>query len=85
MTEFLTHCKIEMLVHPIANFSSSSDLDTHKENRKLTEKIENELINYLIEQFGFERILNKKFTKIKVAIFDKLTSEIINHLETQKK
>ncbi len=82
VTTFLTNCKIEMYVHPLANFSSNSNLDNHKLNRQLTERIENELINYFIGQFGVEKILNKKFTVTKSTAFDSLTSDIINHLNS---
>jgi hypothetical protein len=82
VTTFLINCKIEMFVHPIADFLSSPDLDSHKINRQWTEKIENELINYLIGKFGAEKILNKKFTRIDSSTFDKLTIDIIDHFDT---
>jgi hypothetical protein len=83
VTTFLTNCKIEMYVYPLASFLSNSELASHKLNRQLTERIENELINYFIGQFGLEKILNKKFTVTNSKTFDKLTSDIINHLNTK--
>lgn len=79
VTTFLTNCKIEMFIHPLADFSSNSNPENHNFNRHLTEKIENELINYFIRHFGVEKILNKKFTATKSEKFDNLTYDIIDH------
>ena len=82
VSDFLSSCKIEMFVHPLANFLSNADLDSHKSNRQLTEKIENELINYFIQQFGKERLLNKKLPKSEALQFDHITTDIINYINS---
>jgi hypothetical protein len=82
VSDFLSNCKIEMFVHPLVNFLSTSDLDSHKSNRQLTEKVENELINYFIKQVGMERLLNKKLPKTKTLEFDPITTDIINHINS---
>ena len=80
VTEFLSKSKVEMYVYPLANFLSNVDPAYHKENRRLTERIENDLINYFNEHFGSEKILNQKFKEKKPELFDSLTLEIIDHL-----
>jgi len=80
VSEFLSECKIEMFVHPLANFLSSTDRDSHKSNRQLTEKIENELINYFISSVGKDRLLNKKIPKSEKLEFDPIATDIINHI-----
>ena len=35
VSDFLSSCKIEMLVYPLANYSSNTDSDSHKLNREL--------------------------------------------------
>lgn len=80
VSEFIINSKIEMHVFPIAKFSSNITPDKHKEKRRFTEKIENELINHLIKTFGTEKILNKKHTPVQYDTFDSITNNIINHL-----
>lgn len=82
VSEFLSECKIEMFVHPLAKFVSSANSDSHKSDRQLTEKIENELINYFIRQVGKERLLNKKLPKNETLQFDPITKDIINHINS---
>ena len=72
-----------MLVYPIEQFLSNSDVAKHKENRELTEKIENEIINFFIRDYGKEAILNKKYT-LTTEISEK-TKEILNHLKQEMK
>lgn len=82
VTNFLTQSKIEMFVHPLVDFLSNTDPDSHKTNRMLTEKIENELLNYFKKQFGEERLLNKKLPKDKTLVFDSITTDILKHFNS---
>jgi hypothetical protein len=83
VSNFLSNCKIEMFVHPLANFLSTTALDNHKANRQFTEKIENELISHFIQQFGNDRLLNKKLPKKETLQFDPITIDIINYIESK--
>ena len=63
VSDFLSNCKIEMFVHPLSDFLSSTNLQLHNQNREFREKIENELISYLKGKVGEDRLLNKKIAK----------------------
>ena len=79
VSRFLTESKITMFVYPILKFDSEIDETSHKKNRQEVQKIEKDLISYIIEKFGEEKILNLKIPKNQKDFNTKESEDIFKH------
>jgi hypothetical protein len=75
----LSNSKIQMNVFPVAKFENETTIEKHKINRVFSEKIENELMSYMIQN-GFT-LLNISVPKTPKSIYDSITLKIIQDMD----
>lgn len=79
VASMLSKSKIQMNVFPVAKFENETTKEEHDINRKFSEKIEDELMSYMIQN-GFT-LLNLRLPKTFKSIFDSTTLKIIQDMD----
>jgi hypothetical protein len=65
VNEYLIQTTIKMSIYQYKDFNSNITIENHQKNVKEINEVENELILKLIELFGQDKILNKKYNNAK--------------------
>jgi hypothetical protein len=80
VSDFLVDSKTKMRVFPIRDFADTTTTEEHHKNRNFVESLEKRVIQKFIDNYGQDRLLNKKILppdKLDNLEIERLTKEII--------